>query len=73
MRVASGPLMTIGVRSAPITRRRLLRGALQTAGLAALAPALGFSFVSEFVTPSELRAFDAVAARLSRLADASLA
>jgi endonuclease/exonuclease/phosphatase family metal-dependent hydrolase len=58
-----------GIRTEPITRRRLLRGALQTAGVAALAPVLGFSFVSEILTPDELRALDAVASRLALLSD----
>jgi len=58
-----------GVRVGPITRRRLLRGALQTAGFVALAPTLGFSFVSEVVAPDELRALDQLALRLARLAD----
>lgn len=59
---------TAGVRAGPITRRRLLRGALQAAGVAALAPVLGFSFVSEVVAPDELRALEALTARLARLA-----
>jgi endonuclease/exonuclease/phosphatase family metal-dependent hydrolase len=60
---------TAGIRTGPITRRRLLRGALQTAGVAALAPVLGFSFVSEILTPDELRALDALAGRLALLSD----
>jgi hypothetical protein len=59
---------TAGLRSGPVTRRRLLRGALHTAGFAALAPALGFSLVSEVVAPGELEAFDELAARLAGLA-----
>jgi endonuclease/exonuclease/phosphatase family metal-dependent hydrolase len=58
---------TVGTRSGPITRRRLLRGTLRAAGLGALAPALGFSFVSEVVAPDELRALDALAERLAKL------
>jgi endonuclease/exonuclease/phosphatase family metal-dependent hydrolase len=58
-----------GIRMGPITRRRLLRGAIQTAGVAALAPVLGFSFVSEILTPDELRALDALSGRLALLAD----
>jgi endonuclease/exonuclease/phosphatase family metal-dependent hydrolase len=57
-----------GLRAGPITRRRLLRGATRIAGLGALAPVLGFSFVSEVVAPDELRAFDVLAGRLARLA-----
>jgi endonuclease/exonuclease/phosphatase family metal-dependent hydrolase len=56
-----------GMHSAPVSRRRLLRGALHAAGFAALAPVLGFSFVSEVVAPDELRAFDALAIRLAQL------
>jgi hypothetical protein len=62
-----------GLRAGPITRRRLLRGATRVAGLGALAPVLGFSFVSEVVAPDELRAFDALAARLAKLAQPALA
>ncbi len=60
---------TAGVRAGPITRRRLLRGAVQAAGVAALAPVLGFSFVSEVVAPDELRALDTLAERLAGLAE----
>ena len=59
---------TAGVHSGPVTRRRLLRGALHAAGLASLAPVLGFSFVSEVLAPGELQAFDELAARLARMA-----
>jgi endonuclease/exonuclease/phosphatase family metal-dependent hydrolase len=62
-------IASAGVRVGPITRRRLLRVAVQTAGVAALAPALGFSFVSEVVAPDELRALDALGARLAQLAE----
>jgi endonuclease/exonuclease/phosphatase family metal-dependent hydrolase len=55
------------IRTPPVTRRRLLRGALQTAGMVALAPVLGFSFVSEVVAPGELRALDTLAKRLTQL------
>jgi hypothetical protein len=58
---------TAGMRTGPVTRRRLLRGSLHAAGFAALAPILGFSFVSEVVAPDELRAFDELAVRLARL------
>jgi len=58
---------TAGIRTAPITRRRLLRAALQTAGMAALAPVLGFSFASEIVAPDELRALDTLEGRLALL------
>jgi endonuclease/exonuclease/phosphatase family metal-dependent hydrolase len=61
-------LASAGLRMGPLTRRGLLRGAVQSAGLAALAPVLGFSFVSEVVAPDQLRAFDALSAELARLA-----
>jgi len=61
-------IASAGLRTGPITRRRLLRGAFQTAGMVALAPVLGFSFVSEIVAPDELRALDALAGRLAQLA-----
>lgn len=57
-----------GLRARPISRRRLLRGAVQAAGFAALGPVLGFSFASEVAAPDELRALDALADRLDRLA-----
>jgi len=60
-------MASASIRAGPVTRRRLLRGALHAAGFAALAPVLGFSFVSEVVAPDELRAFDELAARLARL------
>jgi endonuclease/exonuclease/phosphatase family metal-dependent hydrolase len=63
---------TAGIKTAPITRRRLLRAALQTAGMAALAPVLGFSFASEIIAPDELRALDTVAGRLALLAGPEL-
>ena len=59
---------TAGLHSGPVTRRRLLRGALYAGGFAALAPALGFSFVSEVVAPDELEAFDELSALLARMA-----
>jgi endonuclease/exonuclease/phosphatase family metal-dependent hydrolase len=66
--VGAALLATAGLRSRPLSRRRLLRGAMQAAGLAAVAPVLPFSFVSEVVAPDALRAFDTLAARLERLA-----
>lgn len=59
---------TAGLRTGAITRRRLLRGALRTAGVAAMAPVVGFSFVSEIVAPGELEALEALAGRLAQLA-----
>jgi endonuclease/exonuclease/phosphatase family metal-dependent hydrolase len=60
-------IASAGLRMGPLSRRALLRGALRTAGVAALAPVLGFSFVSEVVAPDQLRAFDALSAELARL------
>jgi endonuclease/exonuclease/phosphatase family metal-dependent hydrolase len=57
-----------GTRARRLTRRRLLRGAMRLARLGALAPLVGFSYLSEFVTPDELRAFEGISARLARLA-----
>ena len=58
-------LASMGVRSVDVSRRRFLRGSLQCAALAALAPGAGLSILSEVVVPSEIRAFDALASRLS--------
>jgi endonuclease/exonuclease/phosphatase family metal-dependent hydrolase len=56
-----------GTRKFSTTRRRLLRGALRGAAVAALAPAVGFSILSEVFVPSELRAFKNLANRLSQV------
>jgi hypothetical protein len=50
-----------------MTRRRLLRGALRVAAVAALAPAVGLSILSEIFVPSELRAAEMLAHRLSQV------
>jgi endonuclease/exonuclease/phosphatase family metal-dependent hydrolase len=60
-------LAAMGVRSVDVSRRRLLRGSLQCAALAALAPGVGLSILSEMFVPSEIRAFDALANRLTRI------
>ena len=65
--LAAAALATVGVRAQGITRRRLLRGTLQGAALAALTPGVGFSILSEVFVPDELRAFDALAARLAQI------
>jgi hypothetical protein len=57
-------LAGVSVRDRRVTRRRLLRTSLQGAAALALAPALGFSLLSEVYAPDELRAFDQLAARL---------
>jgi len=50
-----------------MTRRRLLRGALRGAAVAALAPTVGLSILSEVYVPGELRAFETLANRLSQV------
>ena len=60
-------LASMGVRSLDASRRRFLRRSLQCAALAALAPGAGLSILSEVVVPSEIRAFDALASRLTRI------
>lgn len=65
-------IASIGTRGLATTRRRLLRGALRGAALAALTPGIGFSILSEVFVPDELRAFELLAQRLTRL-DMSLA
>jgi sphingomyelin phosphodiesterase 2 len=59
-------LAAAGVRQRSMSRRRLLRAALQGAGMLALAPGIGFSVISEVFAPDELRAFDNLAAVLDR-------
>jgi endonuclease/exonuclease/phosphatase family metal-dependent hydrolase len=51
-------------RLTPISRRRVLRGGLGALALLALPPSVGLSLVSEVVAPEEMRAFDALSARL---------
>ncbi len=65
--VGAAVLASFGVRDPRISRRRLLRTALQAGALLALTPGVGFSIVSELLTPDELRAFDALAVRLTHL------
>jgi len=60
-------LASLGMRDPRISRRRLLRTALQAGALLALTPGVGLSIVSELLTPEELRAFDQLALRLTRL------
>lgn len=59
-------LAAASVRQPSVTRRRLLRAGLQSAGILALTPSIGFSILSEVFTPYELRAFDHLAALLDR-------
>ncbi len=65
--LAAAALASLSVRNPHISRRRLLRTALQAGALLALTPGVGFSIVSEVLTPEELRAFDLLALRLARL------
>ncbi|MFQ5416653.1 MAG: endonuclease/exonuclease/phosphatase family protein [Myxococcota bacterium] len=58
-------LALAALRAKPMTRRALLRRSLKAAGLVAIAPALGYSMLSEYFVPHELAGFDAVAQRLS--------
>jgi hypothetical protein len=65
--LGAAALASLGVRDPRISRRRLLRTALQAGALLALTPGVGLSIVSEVLTPEELRAFDRLAVRLSHL------
>jgi endonuclease/exonuclease/phosphatase family metal-dependent hydrolase len=65
--VGAALLASAGVRTRPMTRRRLLRGTLQAAGLLALTPTLGFSFLSEVAAPDEIEAFQILSERLAAL------
>jgi endonuclease/exonuclease/phosphatase family metal-dependent hydrolase len=65
--LGAAALASLGVRDPRVSRRRLLRTALQASALLALTPGVGFSIVAEVLTPDELRAFDRLAARLADL------
>jgi hypothetical protein len=65
--IGCAALAALGGRSIDVTRRRLLRNALHGAALASLAPGIGFSILSEVFAPSQIRAFDSLANRLTRL------
>jgi len=65
--VGAAALASLGLRDPRISRRRMLRTALQAGAVLALTPGVGFSIVSELLTPDELRAFDQLALRLTRL------
>ena len=61
-------LAALGDRRLPaLSRRRLLRGGLQLAALAALAPSVGCSLLSEVFVPDEIRAYDRLDAALASL------
>jgi endonuclease/exonuclease/phosphatase family metal-dependent hydrolase len=65
--LAGAALALLGVRDPRVSRRRLLRTALQAGAILALTPGVGLSIVSEVLTPEELRAFDRLAVSLARL------
>jgi endonuclease/exonuclease/phosphatase family metal-dependent hydrolase len=69
--VGAAVLASFGMRDPRISRRRLLRSALQAGALLALTPGVGLSIVSEVLTPDELRAFDQLALRLTHLSVAA--
>jgi endonuclease/exonuclease/phosphatase family metal-dependent hydrolase len=61
-----GALLALGaLRTEPITRRKLLRKLARVAGVAAIAPAVGYSILSEYFVPGELAGFDTIAQRLA--------
>lgn len=62
-------LASVSLRSPRMSRRRLLRGAVQGAGLLALTPGVAFSLLSEVFAPDEIRAFESLEAQLSRVRD----
>jgi hypothetical protein len=55
------------MRNPRVSRRRLLRTALQAGAVLALTPGVGFSIVTEVLAPAELQAFDRLSARLAHL------
>jgi len=65
--LGAAALASLGVLNPRVSRRRLLRTALQAGALLALTPGVGFSIVSEVLAPEELRAFHQLAVRLAHL------
>jgi len=65
--LGAATLASLGARSPRVSRRRLLRTALQAGALLALTPGVGLSIVSELLAPEDLRAFDQLALRLTQL------
>jgi hypothetical protein len=57
-------LACAGARVPHVTRRRLLRGAVQAAGIAALTPGVTYTLLSEVFAPGEVRVFEQLSARL---------
>jgi hypothetical protein len=65
--IGGAVLASAGLRTPAMSRRRMLRTALEGAALLALTPGVGMSILSEVFVPSEIRAFDALAARLEQV------
>ena len=65
--LASVLATTAGVRSPKMSRRKLLRFAFRGAALAAVAPTLGYSMLSEVFVPNEIHAFEDAEAILAKL------
>jgi sphingomyelin phosphodiesterase 2 len=65
--LGAAALASLGVRDPRVSRRRLLRTALQVGAVLALTPGVGLSIVSEVLTPAEEAAFDRLAAQLANL------
>ena len=64
---AGALLATLGARDARLSRRTVLRRAIQIGGVAALTPAVGCALLAEVFTPDEIRAFDQLRDRLNGL------
>jgi endonuclease/exonuclease/phosphatase family metal-dependent hydrolase len=60
-------LAAAGARVPRLSRRRLLHGAVQAAGIAALVPATAGILFAEHYAPGELRAYDGMLTRLDRI------
>ena len=65
--IGGAALASAGLRMPAMSRRRMLRASLSGAALLALTPGVGMSILSEVFVPSEIRAFDALAAHLKRV------
>jgi endonuclease/exonuclease/phosphatase family metal-dependent hydrolase len=60
-------LASAGLRAPAMSRRRMLRASLKGAALLSLTPGVGMSMLSEALVPSEIRAFEALAAHLEQV------
>lgn len=65
--IGGAVLASAGLRTPAMSRRRVLRASLEGAALLALTPAVGMSILSEVFVPSEIRAFETLAARLEQV------